>query len=144
MSHQGHTHLCRWTSYMAASTTASQEELKAHRIPLAWRDQCSSCVVTLLSWLSYADVHASSTLLLNMLRSTPICQQSFNDVHFALESTYASLLIPLNLCRKQKLYKPWECEHERHTYDKYVYTVHYTLYVDLLCHLSTCRCQYDE
>ncbi|KIJ98742.1 hypothetical protein K443DRAFT_680488 [Laccaria amethystina LaAM-08-1] len=58
---------------MAASTTASQEELKAHRVPLAWRDQCSS------------------------------------------------LLIPLNLCRKQKLYKPWECDHERHTYDKCQY-----------------------
>ena len=55
------------------------------------------------------------------MRSTPIRQQSLNGVHFALESTYASLLIPLNLCRKQKLYKPWECEHERHTYDKYVY-----------------------
>ena len=55
------------------------------------------------------------------MRSTPIRQQSLNGVHFFLESTYASLLIPLNLCRKQKLYKPWECEHERHTYDKYVY-----------------------
>lgn len=35
----------------------------------------------LLSWLSYADVHASSTLLLNIMRSTtPIHQQSLNGV----------------------------------------------------------------
>ena len=27
-----------------SSTTASQEELKAHRVPLAWRDQCSAYV----------------------------------------------------------------------------------------------------
>ncbi|KAJ2915436.1 hypothetical protein MD484_g4982, partial [Candolleomyces efflorescens] len=32
-----------------------------------------------------------------------------------------SLLIPLNVCRKKSLYKPWECEHERHTYEKCQY-----------------------
>jgi hypothetical protein len=32
-----------------SSTTASQEELKAHRVPLAWRDQCSAYVVTFYS-----------------------------------------------------------------------------------------------
>ncbi|KDR80301.1 hypothetical protein GALMADRAFT_62844 [Galerina marginata CBS 339.88] len=58
---------------MASSTTASQEELKANRVPLAWRDSCSS------------------------------------------------LLIPLNICRKQKMYKSWECDHERHTYEKCQY-----------------------
>lgn len=33
-----------------SSTTASQEELKAHRVPLAWRDQCSAYVVTVYSY----------------------------------------------------------------------------------------------
>lgn len=28
------------------------------------------------------------------------------------------LLIPLNVCRKDKLYLPWECENERHAYEK--------------------------
>jgi len=28
-----------------SSTTASQEELKVHRVPLAWRDQCSAYVL---------------------------------------------------------------------------------------------------
>ncbi|KAH9843503.1 NADH-ubiquinone oxidoreductase B18 subunit-domain-containing protein [Rhodofomes roseus] len=58
---------------MASSTTASQEELKQNRVPLAWRDQCSA------------------------------------------------LLIPLNVCRKQKYYLPWECENERHSYEKCQY-----------------------
>ncbi|KAI0082215.1 hypothetical protein K474DRAFT_843116 [Panus rudis PR-1116 ss-1] len=58
---------------MAASTTASQTELKAAKVPLAWRDQCSS------------------------------------------------LLIPLNVCRRDKLYLPWECENERHAYEKCQY-----------------------
>ncbi|KAH9172174.1 NADH-ubiquinone oxidoreductase B18 subunit-domain-containing protein [Lactarius sanguifluus] len=57
---------------MSSSTTASQEELKAHRVPLAWRDQCSA------------------------------------------------LLLPLNVCRKDKYYLPWECENERHAYEKCV------------------------
>ncbi|KAF9555255.1 hypothetical protein CPC08DRAFT_737431 [Agrocybe pediades] len=57
---------------MSSSTTASQEELKANRVPLGWRDSCSA------------------------------------------------LLIPLNVCRKKNLYKVWECEHERHTYENYV------------------------
>ncbi|KZV62551.1 hypothetical protein PENSPDRAFT_550740, partial [Peniophora sp. CONT] len=58
---------------MASATTASQEELKAHRIPLGWRDQCSA------------------------------------------------LLIPLNVCRREHLYLPWECEHEKHAYEKCQY-----------------------
>ncbi|KAF8903291.1 NADH-ubiquinone oxidoreductase B18 subunit-domain-containing protein [Gymnopilus junonius] len=58
---------------MATSTVASQEELKANRVPLAWRDTCSA------------------------------------------------LLIPLNICRKNNMYKAWECEHERHTYEKCQY-----------------------
>jgi hypothetical protein len=31
-----------------------------------------------------------------------------------------SLLIPLNVCRRQNNFKPWECDHERHTYEKCV------------------------
>ncbi|KAF8877254.1 NADH-ubiquinone oxidoreductase B18 subunit-domain-containing protein [Infundibulicybe gibba] len=56
-----------------ASTTATQAELKAARVPLGWRDSCSA------------------------------------------------LLLPLNVCRKQKFYVPWECDHERHTYEKCQY-----------------------
>ncbi|KAI0693465.1 NADH-ubiquinone oxidoreductase B18 subunit-domain-containing protein [Cytidiella melzeri] len=58
---------------MAASTTASQTELKQHKIPVGWRDQCSA------------------------------------------------LLLPLNVCRKEKMYLPWECDHERHVYEKCQY-----------------------
>ncbi|KAI0773641.1 NADH-ubiquinone oxidoreductase B18 subunit-domain-containing protein [Fomes fomentarius] len=58
---------------MTSSTTASQTELKAAKVPLGWRDQCSS------------------------------------------------LLIPLNVCRRDKLYLPWECENERHAYEKCQY-----------------------
>ncbi|KAL5530784.1 hypothetical protein ACEPAF_7042 [Sanghuangporus sanghuang] len=54
---------------MASAGTASHEELKAHKVPLGWRDQCSS------------------------------------------------LLIPLNVCRRNNLYVPWECENERHSYE---------------------------
>ncbi|KAJ6586412.1 NADH-ubiquinone oxidoreductase B18 subunit-domain-containing protein [Mycena vulgaris] len=58
---------------MPSSTTASQEELKAYRVPVQWRDGCSA------------------------------------------------LLIPLNLCRRETLYMPWECDHERHAYEKCQY-----------------------
>ncbi|KAH8105413.1 NADH-ubiquinone oxidoreductase B18 subunit-domain-containing protein [Cristinia sonorae] len=58
---------------MSSSTTASQTELKNSKIPLAWRDGCSS------------------------------------------------LLLPLNVCRKDKFYLPWECENERHAYEKCQY-----------------------
>ncbi|KAF8348654.1 NADH-ubiquinone oxidoreductase B18 subunit-domain-containing protein [Amanita rubescens] len=57
---------------MTNSTTASQDELKAHRVPLSWRDGCSA------------------------------------------------FLLPLNVCRKKTSYLPWECEHERHTYENYI------------------------
>ncbi|KAH8115748.1 NADH-ubiquinone oxidoreductase B18 subunit-domain-containing protein [Phellopilus nigrolimitatus] len=58
---------------MATSTTASQTELKQARVPISWRDQCSS------------------------------------------------LLIPLNVCRRDKLYLPWECETQRHAYEECQY-----------------------
>ncbi|KAK7206932.1 NADH-ubiquinone oxidoreductase B18 subunit-domain-containing protein [Myxozyma melibiosi] len=33
----------------------------------------------------------------------------------------ASLLIPLNKCRRQTLYLPWKCVDERHSYEKCEY-----------------------
>jgi len=33
----------------------------------------------------------------------------------------AHLLIPLNRCRKDNLYLPWRCDHERHEYEQCVY-----------------------
>ncbi|KAJ3498625.1 hypothetical protein NMY22_g19587 [Coprinellus aureogranulatus] len=32
-----------------------------------------------------------------------------------------SLLIPLNVCRRKHNFQPWECDHERHTYEKCQY-----------------------
>ncbi|KAF9487823.1 hypothetical protein BDN71DRAFT_1478372 [Pleurotus eryngii] len=32
---------------MASSTTASQTELKANKVPLGWRDQCSALLIPL-------------------------------------------------------------------------------------------------
>ncbi|KAJ3982198.1 NADH-ubiquinone oxidoreductase B18 subunit-domain-containing protein [Lentinula detonsa] len=59
----------------SSSTTASREEMKAAKLPLGWRDQCSA------------------------------------------------LLIPLNICRREKNFLPWECEHEKHAYEKFVFAV---------------------
>ena len=72
-----------------ASTTASQTELKAARVPLAWRDQCSAHVLTL--------PQRRSERLIDIL-----CR----------------LLIPLNACRRKTAYMPWECTDERHGYEK--------------------------
>ncbi|KAM6503448.1 NADH-ubiquinone oxidoreductase B18 subunit (NDUFB7) domain containing protein [Amanita muscaria] len=58
---------------MTSSTSVLQSELKAHRVPLGWRDNCSA------------------------------------------------LLLPLNVCRKNTYYLPWECEHDRHAYEKCQY-----------------------
>ncbi|TFL06856.1 NADH-ubiquinone oxidoreductase B18 subunit-domain-containing protein [Pterulicium gracile] len=58
---------------MASSTTASQEQLKANKVPLGYRDQCSA------------------------------------------------LLIPLNICRRESNWLPWECEDEKHVYEKCQY-----------------------
>ncbi|KAF9269378.1 hypothetical protein L218DRAFT_915409 [Marasmius fiardii PR-910] len=33
----------------------------------------------------------------------------------------SALLIPLNICRREKNYLPWECEHEKHAYEKCQY-----------------------
>jgi NADH dehydrogenase (ubiquinone) 1 beta subcomplex subunit 7 len=92
-----------------SSTTASQEELKTHRVPLAWRDQCSAYVLFLCAHLEPS---------LN-LRSVHVTFPSFQNRLVVLNFLY-SLLLPLNVCRKDKYYLPWECENERHTYEKCV------------------------
>lgn len=33
----------------------------------------------------------------------------------------SALLIPLNKCRRDNLYLPWKCDHERHEYEKCQY-----------------------
>ncbi|KAF8334995.1 NADH-ubiquinone oxidoreductase B18 subunit-domain-containing protein [Cantharellus anzutake] len=33
----------------------------------------------------------------------------------------STLLVPLNKCRRTNNYAPWECEHERHAYEKCQY-----------------------
>ena len=99
-----------------SSTTASQEELKAHRVPLAWRDQCSAYVLFLCARLGPS---------LN-LRSVHVTFPSFQNRLVVWNFLY-SLLLPLNVCRKDKYYLPWECENERHAYEKCVssfYVVH--------------------
>ena len=42
------------------------------------------------------------------------------------------LLLPLNVCRKKNLYLPWECEHERHEYERYVSRLNFPLQLSQL------------
>ena len=84
--------------------TASQAELKANRVPLAWRDGCSAFV-------SPASLQTCQLILAFRIRALLNLHTFFVD----------SLLLPLNVCRKGTWYLPWECEHERHAYEKCAY-----------------------
>jgi len=96
-----------------SSTTASQEELKSHRVPLAWRDQCSAYVVT-----AYSYAVSPNPLLAGHDHIIHVCLSNRPDGSYA-----HSLLLPLNVCRKDKYYLPWECENERHAYEKCVFVL---------------------
>jgi NADH-ubiquinone oxidoreductase B18 subunit (NDUFB7) len=99
-----------------SSTTASQEELKAHRVPLAWRDQCSAYVVTV-----YSCAVSPNLLLAGHDHIIPRLPLDTSRPPRWIPRYYAhSLLLPLNVCRKEKYYLPWECENERHAYEKCV------------------------
>ena len=54
-----------------------------------------------------------------------------------------SLLLPLNVCRKEKYYLPWECENERHAYEKCVLSL-WSFCSAFLTSILNLRCQYDE
>ena len=85
---------------MTSSTTASQTELKAAKVPVGWRDQCSAYVLLLqpVNVCSHAVLHHPTSSIRGLYDGR--------------------LLIPLNVCRKDKLYMPWECDNERHAYEK--------------------------
>lgn len=93
---------------MTTSTSASQAELKANRVPLAWRDGCSALVSPCFLAQTCQLILAFRIRVLRVLLNL---HTSFVD----------SLLLPLNVCRKGTWYLPWECEHERHAYEKCVY-----------------------
>ncbi|KAF9051357.1 B18 subunit of NADH:ubiquinone oxidoreductase [Panaeolus papilionaceus] len=58
-----------------------------------------------------------------MAPSTTASQEELkaNGVPLGWRDSCSALLIPLNICRQNTMYKPWECEHERHTYEKCQY-----------------------
>ncbi|KAF9651783.1 hypothetical protein BDM02DRAFT_3184288 [Thelephora ganbajun] len=58
-----------------------------------------------------------------MTSSTTASQTEAKQAHIPLgwRDQCSSLLIPLNVCRKGTLYMPWECETERHAYEKCQY-----------------------
>lgn len=66
---------------MVSSTTASQEELIKHQVPVQWRDNCSACVVVPLRLFPLLDtpsplLHKRSVSLLDWRRVdelTPAC-----------------------------------------------------------------------
>lgn len=43
------------------------------------------------------------------------------QIPYAFRDYCVHLLIPLNECRRQGLYMPWKCKHERHEYEKCQY-----------------------
>ncbi|KZT13187.1 uncharacterized protein LAESUDRAFT_690427 [Laetiporus sulphureus 93-53] len=58
-----------------------------------------------------------------MATSTTASQEEMKQagIPLAWRDSCSALLIPLNVCRKQKYYLPWECEHEKHAYEKCQY-----------------------
>lgn len=44
-----------------------------------------------------------------------------NNIHLAFRDSCAHLLIDLNKCRSQTHSMPWECNHQRHIYEKCQY-----------------------
>ncbi|PFH49899.1 hypothetical protein AMATHDRAFT_62170 [Amanita thiersii Skay4041] len=56
---------------------------------------------------------ASATASQSVLKS--------HSVPLAWRDNCSALLLPLNVCRKKTYFMPWECEHERHTYEKCQY-----------------------
>mmetsp|Transcript_16700 Transcript_16700/g.23028 ORF Transcript_16700/g.23028 Transcript_16700/m.23028 type:complete len:82 (-) Transcript_16700:1939-2184(-) len=52
-----------------------------------------------------------------------VSQQQMQEAHIPLHArdSCAHLLIPLNECRREGMFLPWKCEHERHVYIKCQY-----------------------
>ncbi|KZO93759.1 hypothetical protein CALVIDRAFT_600477 [Calocera viscosa TUFC12733] len=58
-----------------------------------------------------------------MAPSTVASEEDMKRAHLPLgyRDQCSALLIPLNKCRRKSLYLPWECENERHSYEKCQY-----------------------
>mmetsp|Transcript_18079 Transcript_18079/g.29318 ORF Transcript_18079/g.29318 Transcript_18079/m.29318 type:complete len:81 (-) Transcript_18079:2209-2451(-) len=52
-------------------------------------------------------------------------------IDLAFRDHCAHMLIPLNKCRRATYYMPWQCNHERHAYEKCQY-LEYKRRVDIL------------
>lgn len=67
----------------------------------------------------------------------------FSLIYYELNVPRNRLLIPLNVCRRDNLYVPWECETERHAYEEYVpFQTSRAIYSNN--EVGHHRCQYKE
>ncbi|KAK7694453.1 hypothetical protein QCA50_001639 [Cerrena zonata] len=58
-----------------------------------------------------------------MTSSTTASQTELKQARIPLawRDQCSALLIPLNTCRRKNAYLPWECDNERHAYEKCQY-----------------------
>ncbi|EKM59018.1 uncharacterized protein PHACADRAFT_136185 [Phanerochaete carnosa HHB-10118-sp] len=75
-----------------------------------------------------------------MASSTTASQEELKDAKVPLgwRDRCSALLIPLNVCRREKSYLPWECEDQKHAYEKCVCVAH-SLYVRRMKALSKAK-----
>lgn len=55
------------------------------------------------------------------MKEATVKEMEDNLVPIHVRDTCAGVLIPLNKCRRQNMFLPWHCEHERHDYEVCLY-----------------------
>jgi len=65
------------------------------------------------------EIYITHKIMASQKREMKVTQQEMIDAKLPVEyrDYCAHLLIPLNKCRREKLYLPWECVNERHEYE---------------------------
>lgn len=68
-------------------------------------------------------LHVPPFYVVKQTNRSPCVQEDLQNAKIPLgyRDYCAHLLVPLNACRRQELYLPWKCEHERHAYEKCEY-----------------------
>ena len=155
---------------MASPTTASPTKLKENKVPIHWRDGCSAWVSSfsrkrlalmfkLEMWIIvlYLTIYKRILLAVHYQHESHCVisfwiffmdhqlrmHREFTELFSLMAHNAHRLLLPLNVCRKKNFYLPWECEHERHEYERCVFCSN-PPFASFLRHAIYLRCQYDE
>jgi len=112
--------------FLSQASSTYVRTRNVNHCPLLDNLQTNLIGCSLSTWISLC------YLFLDFFMDHQLCvHREFTELFSLMAHNAYRLLLPLNVCRKKNFYLPWECEHERHEYERCVFCSYLPLHLSL-------------